>query len=140
MVDPEGQASRVAGFLHPGRNVALPVQHTPDVDVVGALDVEDQIGIPGQRPRAQAWKVQLVGVARRARARMAAYVRIGSLQGTDEAQRCSPGIFRQVVCERILDVPMGLLARDNGPGPHGWRRVLPVTLAGPRTRSRKPSK
>jgi hypothetical protein len=25
---------RVAGFLHPGRDVTLPVQQTPDIDVV----------------------------------------------------------------------------------------------------------
>jgi hypothetical protein len=30
----EGGPSRVAGMLHPSRDVTLPVQHTPDIDLV----------------------------------------------------------------------------------------------------------
>ena len=30
----EGRPLRVAGFLHPSRDVTLPVQHTPDIDMV----------------------------------------------------------------------------------------------------------
>jgi hypothetical protein len=30
----EGGPSRVAGMLHPSRDVTLPVQHTPDIDMV----------------------------------------------------------------------------------------------------------
>lgn len=71
---------------------------------------------------------------------MAPDVRVGLLQGVDEAQRGRLGIFGHAVRECILDVLLGLLARDDVLGLHGWRRVLPVTLAAPRTRSRKPSK
>lgn len=52
--------SPVAGLLHLSRDVALAVQHTPDVDVVGVLDVIDEGGIPRQRPGAQARQVQRV--------------------------------------------------------------------------------
>ena len=30
----EGRPSRVAGMPHPSRDVTLPVQHTPDIDMV----------------------------------------------------------------------------------------------------------
>jgi hypothetical protein len=39
--------SRVAGFLHPRRDVPLALQHTPDIDVVGVLNVEDEVGVTG---------------------------------------------------------------------------------------------
>lgn len=132
--------SRVTGFLHPRRDVTLPVQHTPNVDVVGVLDIEDQIGIPSQRPGAKARQVQLVGVSRRAGGRMPADVAVGVLQGVDEAERGCLSTFGQVVGDRVLDVPMGLLARDDGLGLHDLPRVLPAVLAAPRTRSRRPSK
>jgi|GEM_PF-7102021 hypothetical protein len=61
---PADQASRVAGFLQPSRDVTLPVQHAPNVDVIGVLDVEHQMGIPRQRPGSKARQVQLVGEAR----------------------------------------------------------------------------
>ena len=51
--------------------------------------------------------------------RMAADVRIGLLQGVDEAQRGSLGVFGHVVRECILDILLGLLARDDGLGLHG---------------------
>jgi hypothetical protein len=139
-IDRAGQPSRVAGFLQTSRDVTLPVQHTPDVDVVEVLDVEDQIAIPRQRPAAKVRQVQLVGVSRRASVRMPADVAVRVLQGVDAAERGGLGAFGQVVGDRVLDVPIGLLARDDGLGLHDWRRVLPATLAAPRTRSRKPSK
>ena len=71
---------------------------------------------------------------------MAADVRIGLLQGVDEAQRGSLGVFGHVVRECILDILLGLLARDDGLGLHDRLRVLLATWAAPRTRSRKPSK
>ena len=79
-------------------------------------------------------------VARRAGGRMAADVRIGLRQGVDETQRRSLGVFGHVVRENILDIQFSQLARNHGLGPHGCRRALPVSLAAPRTRSRKPSK
>ena len=34
----------------PCRNIALAMQHAPDVDVIAALDVEDQVRVARQRP------------------------------------------------------------------------------------------
>jgi hypothetical protein len=48
------------------------VQHTPHVDVLGMLDVEDQMGKARQWPGAKAWQVQFVGMPRRAGGRMTA--------------------------------------------------------------------
>ena len=71
---------------------------------------------------------------------MAADVTVRVAQGVDEAERGGVGTFGQVVGDRVLDVLVGLLARDDGLGLHGRLRVLPAALAAPRTRSRKPSK
>ena len=71
---------------------------------------------------------------------MAADVTVRVLQGVDEAERGGVGTFGQVVGDRVLDVLVGLLAREDGLGPNDRPRVLPAALAAPRTRSRKPSK
>lgn len=99
--------SHAVWFLHPSRDVTLPVQHTPDIDVVGVLDVEDQIGIPSQRPGAKARQVQLVGVSRRASGRMPADVTVRVLQGVDEAERGGLGAFGKIVGDCVLDIPLG---------------------------------
>jgi hypothetical protein len=49
--------------VHPRRDVALPVKHTPDIDVIVALDAEDKMRIARQWPEPQTGKVQLVSVA-----------------------------------------------------------------------------
>jgi hypothetical protein len=49
-----GEGSEVFRVLHPRRDVALALQHAPDIDVVWALDVEDEVGVARQRQGAQA--------------------------------------------------------------------------------------
>jgi hypothetical protein len=71
---------------------------------------------------------------------MAPDVRVGPLQGFDEAQSGSLSVFGDLVRKCIFDILPGRLARDDGLGLHDWRRVLLATWAAPRTRSRKPSK
>lgn len=71
---------------------------------------------------------------------MPADVAVHAHREVDEAERIDFGTFGQVVRDRVLDITVGLLARDDGPGLHGWGRVLPAILAAPRTRSRKRSK
>ncbi len=44
------------GLVHPRRDVALAMQYAPDVDVIGAFDVEHQVWIARQRPEAQTIK------------------------------------------------------------------------------------
>ena len=58
---PRASVRRV-GLLHPRRDVPMAVQDTPDVDVIVALDGEDQVGIARQWPGMQSRQVQLVGV------------------------------------------------------------------------------
>lgn len=53
-----------SGLTHPSRNVPLPVQHTPDINMVVVFEVEDQMGKARQRPGPQARQVQLMGVSR----------------------------------------------------------------------------
>ena len=42
------------------------MEHTPDIDVIITLNVEDQLGIASQNATAQPWKAKLIGVPRRA--------------------------------------------------------------------------
>src|SRR5688572_13462366 len=51
-------------LLHPRRDVAFAVKHAPNIDVVSALEIEHEIGIAAQRPKAQAGKVELASISR----------------------------------------------------------------------------
>lgn len=123
-------------ILHPDRNVALAVQNAPDIYVGALLDIKHHMGIFFQWPRAQVGHVQLVRIAGRARRRISADVGISLLQCVDEAQCRFSRIFRHVVVDGFIDIPIGLLARYDGFGFHLLLRVL----AGFRTRARNPSK
>ena len=67
---------------------------------------------------------------------MTSDVGVGLLQRIDETQGSLPGILAQVVGNGLVNIPVGLLARDDWPGFYPW--VL--ALADLRTRSRRPSK
>ena len=47
MPSPPGQPASIAqvGILHPDRDIALAVQHAPDIDMARALDVEHQMRV-----------------------------------------------------------------------------------------------
>lgn len=98
---------------HPLWDVALTVQHAPDIDVIGALNVEDKVRISLDRPEAQAAQVQFVGVPRRTGGRMAADTSVGAFQAGDEAERRPRGSFTQVVRDYVLGVSSGTIARNN---------------------------
>ena len=51
-------------FAEPRRDVALTVQDPPYVDTTLSLDVENQVGMTLQRPRAQAGNTKFVTVPR----------------------------------------------------------------------------
>jgi hypothetical protein len=55
--------SDAAAPSNPARNVALAMEHAPDVDVVAALDVKHKVWVARQWPGAQTGQVQFVGVA-----------------------------------------------------------------------------
>ena len=59
-----GSESDASGLVHPRGDVALFVKHAPDVNVLGAFDVKDQIGIAPQRPKPQISKPELMRMAR----------------------------------------------------------------------------
>ena len=103
------------------------MEYAPDVDVVVALDVEDQMRVARQRPGTQTGEIQLVCVAGRAGGRMASDVDVGLLQGFDEAQCSLPGVLAQVVPDSLIDIPVGELTRDDGLGFHPrarrWTRL-----------------
>ena len=60
---PAIRLSHAVGLLHPRRDIPLAMQHTPDIDVVWTLNIEDEVRIVRQRPGAQTGQVEFVGVA-----------------------------------------------------------------------------
>ena len=73
--------------LHPGGNVALGMKYAPDIDVIRAFNVENEVGVARKLSGAKTRKVQFMPKARRTRARMAGDVRIGLFECVDEAER-----------------------------------------------------
>ena len=131
-----GRESDIFGLLHPRRDVALAVQHAPDINLLWALDVKNEMGIARQWPEAQTGQVQFVGLTWRSGSRMATDVRISLLQGINEAERRLLSTFAEVVGNRIVNVPVGQLTRNDRLGRH----PRAPSLAALRTRSRSPSK
>lgn len=86
---------RLSAYGSRARFDSLPVlsradlqQHAHDIDVVRALDVEDEMRIPGQRPHTQPRQVEFVRIPWRSRGGIATDVAVGPLQRVDEAQGC----------------------------------------------------
>ena len=73
-----GRPSHAVGFLHPRRDIALDVQHTPDINVIWTLDEEHEGRMAHQRPSGQPRQIQCVGAARRTGGRVAADLRTRS--------------------------------------------------------------
>lgn len=123
-------------LLHPCRDVALAVQHAPDINVLWTLDVEHEAWKVIERPEMEAGEIQFVSVARRSGSRMVSDVQIALLQSVNKAQRCVSSIFAKVVGNGFIDVPVGKLTRNDWLGRHSRAR----DLAALRTRLRNPSK
>ena len=100
-------------LVHPRRDVALFVQHAPDVDVLVALDVEDQVGVAPKWPESQIGKPELVRIAGRPRRRVPRDMGVGLLELVDEPEGHLRGGFDQVVVDCLLHVPVGELPRDD---------------------------
>lgn len=128
--------SHRARLLHPRRDIPLPVQHTPNIDVVRVFDVEHKVRVARQRPCAQAWQVEFMGIARRSRSRVSTDVAVALLQGIDEAESHGLTRLHQVVGENPVHIPVGLGTRDNWLGLH----ALAVGLVDLRTRPLRLSK
>lgn len=80
------------------------MKHTPDINVISALKVKNQVGIALERPSPQSWQIQFVGVPQRTRSGMASYVGIGSLQCIDKGQGHLFTRFQQVEIKGLLNV------------------------------------
>ena len=105
------------------------MEDAPDVDVLCAFHVEDQVRKALQGPTSQTWKIQLVSVSRRPCGRMASHVGVGMLERIDKAQ-CNmlPGLA-QVVIYGLFGIPDGSRTRDHG--------LVGHLVRGLRTRSRR---
>ena len=112
------------------------MQHAPDVNVLWTFEIEHKMGIARQRPETQAGQVQFVGVTMRSGSRMATDVRIGLLQCFNEAERSLFSAFAEVVGNRIINVPVGQLTRNDRLGRHPRTPALAALC----TRLRSPSK
>ncbi len=127
-------ASEFAGRLHPGRDIAFAVEDTPHVDVIVALDVEDQVGMAPHRHASQAGQVQFERVAWRPAGGMAADARERLLERINERERDTLPAFFEVVRHRFIDVAKCEDARDDALRGH---RGEPASV---RTLARRPSK
>ncbi len=108
---------------HPDRQVALAVQNAPQVDVVFAFYIEQQIGIIADPPEAQFRQIKLMSISKRTGGRVqpdvvqSLFKRINECAGYDIA-RC-----REIIVQRLFNVARGLFARNDGPGFHAGRRL-----------------
>ncbi len=98
---------------HPGGNVSLAMQHAPEVDVAALLDVEEQIGVGGQRPASQTGQIEFMRMAWRTAGRVTADVAESLFQGIDETKRGLHGALANVILDGVVDIPLRLQTRDD---------------------------
>ena len=101
------------GLAHPCRDIALAMKDAPDINVIAAFDIEDQVRVLLQRPESQIRQVEFMGVPRRSRAGMPADVAVRALQSINEAKRSVWGILAEVVVDCFLGILPGSFARDD---------------------------
>jgi len=104
--------------------------------MIHMLDIKNQIRKSAQWPRPQAWQVQGMCVARRARGRIATKVDEGLLQRIDKPHCCRTGILAEVVSHGIFDILGCLCPWYDGYSLHTFR----IGLEGRRALARKASK
>ena len=100
------------------------MEHTPDIDVIITLNVEDEVGIASQDATAQPWKAKLIGVPRRASGRMVGNRTVRGLQSVNEAEGNVGSGFANVVVDCRFYVSSCGFARPDGFPTHlllAWR-------------------
>lgn len=80
------------------------MQDAPYLDMLGLLEIEEQVRIPGHGPRPETRNVELMGITRRTGARMATDVRKGRLQFVDKSRGCLRTSLRQIPIDCRFDV------------------------------------
>jgi hypothetical protein len=113
-----GSSSSRLWLFYQGRDVASPVEHTPHVDVILPLDVEDHVREARQRPAAKPVYLQLGCVPGRANGGMLAEKDVSGLERIDEGERSLLRILFEVVTDGVLYVPAGQGAGDDRFGTH----------------------
>ena len=108
--------------VHPGWDVALHVQHAPDVHMVAALDVEHEVGGGGSGARPQAREVELVGIAGANPWRHAGRGGRRRLKRVDKSQAKAGPASCKVPVDGGVDVRARLCAWDQGLGLHARLR------------------
>src|SRR5271166_135454 len=114
------------------RDVTTLMQDTQNIDMVGALHVQDRIREVLQHSSAQPGNTELVAVARRTDTRVPSDQAVGGLQRVDQIRRGLRRSLVKVVVDRVLDIMYSLIARDDRLDRHPVRRC--------RMRARRPSK
>jgi hypothetical protein len=89
------------------------MQHSPHLDSIPKVDIEDQVRVSGARPEAQTRQVQFVSVPRGSGPRGATNMGVRLVDCIDEA---FSGLFRdlKVVIECIKDILVGAGAAHQG--------------------------
>lgn len=86
------------------------VEHTPNINVIIALNVEDEVGVAPQDAAAQPGKAKLVGIPGRSPGRTVAYKAVRHLQRVDETDGNVGSGFTSVEVDRRFDVSSCRLA------------------------------
>ena len=108
-----GAMNSTVGALQPRRNIAFSIEHTPDFGMSLALDAKNQVWIAMERPRPQAWYVELVGVTGGTDIGVLRKLCMGLLDLCDESERCLIRSFVQkIMCQLVLYVLPSQPGRD----------------------------
>jgi hypothetical protein len=100
------------------------MEHTPDIDVIITLNVEDEVGIASHDATAQPWKAKLIGVPRRASGRTVRNRTVRGLQRVNAAEGNVGSGFANVVVDCRFDVLSCRFARPDRLPTHlrlAWR-------------------
>jgi len=103
------------------------VEHTPDIDVVIALNVKDEVGVAPQDLAAQPWKAEFIGVSRRPAGRVVSDGAVCRLQRANETDGNVGSGFSNVVVDCRFDVSSCRFTRPDGLRAHlrlAWRTRL----------------
>ena len=133
---PIGRPSNGIRLAHPVRDVLLAMQHAPDIEVIGPIDVKHKLWIFPKLKRTQSRQVQFMRVPGRTGGRIAADSNVGLFQRIYESQGRCWSTLAHIICDGLVDIPVRLLTREDG-----LRFQLRVRdPVGRRTRARNPSK
>lgn len=89
------------------------MKHTPDIDLVFLLHIENQKRETMQRQKPQSRQVQLVVIPGRARCRMSANLVVRRFHGIDEPEGHFRSALLHVIFNSLFHVPVRLRPRNH---------------------------